>query len=158
MARRWIDSVSDALRRVAARHGTDIIRRSQIIGEELTTIVSETASRGRTPGHTLSRTLQDLRDKRFLRFGEPGVYRLIDTSTPDRKSTVPEDVKVAPTLGRALVPGEAYSWESLGDRFGFGPNYLGAAGGMISRPQHNALLLITHPRSAKASAYGASWH
>jgi hypothetical protein len=94
MARRWTESVSDALRRVAARHGTHIIGRDQLIAEELRTIVSETDSRGRTPQQTLSRILQELRDEGLLTFDGPGVYRLVDTS-PEGKATVPQDGEAA---------------------------------------------------------------
>ena len=56
-----------------------------------------------------------------------------------------------------LVPGTDYSWEELGAMFGFAPNYLGAAGGMVSRPDHNALLLMTHPGGARSIDYGDYW-
>src|SRR5262249_5400203 len=62
-----------------------------------------------------------------------------------------------PVPSRDLVAGNTYSWESLGDRFGFNPEYLGAAGGMISRPKHNVLLIITHPGGAKSFDYGDYW-
>ena len=157
MTRRWTDSVADALRRVAARRGTNTIRRAQLIAEEFSTIVAETDSRGRTPEQTLSRVLQELRDKGLLSFEHPGVYRLSDTS-PDGKSTVPREGDGQSQLPvRALVPGETYSWEFLGERFGFGSGYLGAAGGMISRPQQKALLIVTHPEGAKSFDYGDYW-
>jgi hypothetical protein len=56
----------------------------------------------------------------------------------------------------ALHPGTVYSWAELGRRFGFAPGYLSAAGGMISRPAHDALLLITYP-GARSFDYGDSW-
>src|SRR5262245_44615932 len=56
-----------------------------------------------------------------------------------------------------LVPGRIYSWEELGARFGFSPGYLSAAGGMISRPDENALLLITYPGGAKSFDYDDHW-
>jgi len=158
MARRWIDSVSDALRRVAVRHGTHTIRRPQLIAEELVSIVSETDSRGHTPEQTLNRTLQELRDRGVVRFGKRGVYGLMDVSSWEGESRVAADVEAASTsAGRGLVRGETYSWASLGDRFGFGADYLGAAGGMISRPKHNALLVMTHPGGAKSFDYGDYW-
>jgi hypothetical protein len=48
----------------------------------------------------------------------------------------------------ALQPGTEYSWEEMAAAFGFQPDYLGAAGGMISRPEMGALLLITRPDPA----------
>jgi hypothetical protein len=44
----------------------------------------------------------------------------------------------------------------LGRQFDFRPDYPGIAGGMISRPEHDALLLITHP-GARSFDYGDSW-
>jgi hypothetical protein len=40
---------------------------------------------------------------------------------------------------------------------GFRESYLGAAGGMISRPAHDAVLIITHPGGAKSFDYGDYW-
>lgn len=57
---------------------------------------------------------------------------------------------------RRLRPGSVYSWEELGRQFDFRPEYPGIAGGMISRPEHDALLLITHP-SPRSFDYGDSW-
>lgn len=58
---------------------------------------------------------------------------------------------INPALGRA------YSWEELGMLFGFAPDYLGAAGGMVPRPKLNALLLITHPAGGKSFDYRDYW-
>jgi len=41
--------------------------------------------------------------------------------------------------------------------FDFKPAYLGSAGGMVSRPEHNALLLITHAGGARPNIYGDEW-
>ena len=68
-----------------------------------------------------------------------------------------ESVTGAAMTDRPLVPGHTYSWETVGDRFGFEPDYLGAAGGMISRPKHNALPIFTHPGGAKSFDYGDYW-
>lgn len=56
-----------------------------------------------------------------------------------------------------LQAGTVYSWAELGRRFGFAPNYLGVAGGMISRPDQNALLLMTHPGGARSFNYEDAW-
>ncbi len=67
------------------------------------------------------------------------------------------DNRAVATKRAKLIPGHTYSWTMLGERFDFAPAYLGAAGGMISRPQHHALLLITHPGGARSFDYGDSW-
>jgi hypothetical protein len=56
-----------------------------------------------------------------------------------------------------LVDNAVYTWDQLGERFGFRPDYLGAAGGMISRPDHDALLIITHPGGARSINYDDYW-
>lgn len=56
-----------------------------------------------------------------------------------------------------LSPGSHYTWEQLGERFEFQPNYVSVAGGMISRPALNTLLLITHAGGARANQYGDYW-
>lgn len=55
-----------------------------------------------------------------------------------------------------LRAGQVYSWTELGRTFDFRPEYPGIAGGMISRPEHDALLLITFP-GARSFDYGDSW-
>jgi hypothetical protein len=157
MPRRWVDSVLDAVRRVAARHATQTVRRSQLVAEELPAIIAETDSEGRTPGHSLSRTLQELRDKGVLVFAGRGVYRIATAHTLEEQAPIAANVTSDLPRGRPLVSGEVYPWASLGDRFGFDPNYLGAAGGMISRPKQNTLLIITHPGGARSFDYGDYW-
>ena len=57
----------------------------------------------------------------------------------------------------SLVAGRVYSWNELETMFQFSSGYLGAAGGMVSRPAMNALLLITHPGGAKSFDYEDRW-
>jgi hypothetical protein len=61
------------------------------------------------------------------------------------------------SLTPSLEVGRTYSWEELSSQFGFKPAYLGAAGGMISRPEHDAVLLITHPGGGKSFDYEDYW-
>ncbi|MBI3462866.1 MAG: HNH endonuclease [Planctomycetes bacterium] len=49
------------------------------MAEELTVIVSATESAGRTPGQTLSRILQEIRDEGTIEFLGRGHYVLLDT-------------------------------------------------------------------------------
>jgi hypothetical protein len=55
-----------------------------------------------------------------------------------------------------LTPGRTYTWEELGKTFQFPPDYLGLAGGMISRPEQNSLMLITHGEG-EGAFYGDKW-
>ena len=74
----WSEAVEIAVRRLAARHGSAEFTRQQMIEEELGRIVRETGSRGATPEMTLSRELQQLRDRGEIEFVTPGHYRLLD--------------------------------------------------------------------------------
>lgn len=73
----WSDSVEIAVRRLAARQGVQDFTRQQLIQLELPRIVDEVGSRGATPEMTLSRELQQLRDKGIIEFVGPGSYRLL---------------------------------------------------------------------------------
>lgn len=57
----------------------------------------------------------------------------------------------------AFEPDRIYSWEELGSLFGFKPAHLSAAGGMVPRPDHNALVLIRHPHGGKSFDYEDYW-
>jgi len=56
-----------------------------------------------------------------------------------------------------LIPGQTYSWIELSGLFLFKPNYFSSAGGMISRPEQETLLLITHPDGGKQIDYRDYW-
>lgn len=77
-ATNWSEAVEIAVRRLAARHGNAEFSRQDLIAEELDRIVRETGSRGATPEMTLSRELQELRDRGEIVFTTPGSYRLLD--------------------------------------------------------------------------------
>ncbi len=69
-----------------------------------------------------------------------------DTDSPIESEKPPE-----------LEPGRTYSWEELGEVFDFPPNYLSRAGGMVPRPDHDSLLLITHDQEGQGFSYGDEW-
>jgi hypothetical protein len=56
-----------------------------------------------------------------------------------------------------LTVGHIYSWDELGKAFGFDPKLFQVGGGMLSRPERNALLLITHPGGARSFDYEDRW-
>lgn len=76
--RDWSETVEDAVRRHVASIGSTEFTRQDLIDAELTRIVEETGSRGKTPEMTLSRELQQLRDAGLIEFiDDHGSYRLI---------------------------------------------------------------------------------
>jgi hypothetical protein len=56
-----------------------------------------------------------------------------------------------------LIAQQDYSWDQLGDYFGFKAAYFGAAGGMITSRTKNKLLIITHPGGARSFDYQDYW-
>ena len=74
----WSETVEEAVRRHCARTGSASFTRQDLIDAELPRIVSETGSRGATPEMTLSRELQQLRDRGVIEFlDDRGSYRLV---------------------------------------------------------------------------------
>jgi hypothetical protein len=57
----------------------------------------------------------------------------------------------------SLEQGVVYTWEELGPLFGLTPDYLARAGGMVSRPDLKALLLITHSQAGRSFSYEDEW-
>ncbi|WP_147450163.1 hypothetical protein [Corallococcus carmarthensis] len=57
----------------------------------------------------------------------------------------------------SLEPGRIYSWDELGNLFDCEANYFSSVGGMASRPEMQALLLITHIGGAKSFDYEDYW-
>jgi len=71
----WRESVASAVTRLVRRSGRRTFSRDELIQHDMTRIVEETRSHGRTPWQTLSRILQELRDDDQIEFLEPGEYR-----------------------------------------------------------------------------------
>jgi hypothetical protein len=56
-----------------------------------------------------------------------------------------------------LQAGRVYSWNELGALFAFKPQLFQVAGGMLPRPELDAILLITHPGGARSFDYEDRW-
>jgi putative restriction endonuclease len=71
----WAEAVEAAIRRVAGPSGA--FTREQLVASELDQIVADVGAQGATPEQTLSRELQQLRDKGVIEFvDDQGSYRL----------------------------------------------------------------------------------
>jgi hypothetical protein len=79
LARKWRDSVLDAMRRRAAADPDSLVHRDELIRHELDQIVAETQSHGSTPDQTLSFVLQELREEGMIEFIDRGTYRLSES-------------------------------------------------------------------------------
>lgn len=76
---RWQTAVLHALQRFSCRHGSRLVPRKQLIAEELTAILAEVGSQGKTPKYTLSRVLQKFRQSGVLHHVERGIDLLLDS-------------------------------------------------------------------------------
>lgn len=138
----WSDAVEIAVRRLASRHDSREFTRAQLIEEELGRIVRETGSRGATPEMTLSRELQELRDRGDIEFVSPGHYRLLD-----EPFALP---KVAPSKC-VFVVGSHSIYDDEPDRFyRFPPRWLRAATASVGQ-----WILYQEPRRAGPRGYYA---
>lgn len=138
----WSETVEIAVRRLAARHGSPVFTRQDLIDEELARIVRETGSRGATPEMTLSRELQQLRDAGQIEFLAPGRYRLLDPAV-----VLPV---VAPSKC-VFVIGSHSIYEDQPDRFyRFPPRWLNAAARSVRQ-----WIVYQEPRRAGDRGYYA---
>jgi hypothetical protein len=76
MAANWQEAVWAAILRQTRLNGS--FTRQQLLAEELQNVVISVGSQGATPGQTLSRVLQELRDDGVLIFDGNGQYRVAD--------------------------------------------------------------------------------
>ncbi len=73
----WTEAVMAAVRRVAANKPDGVFSRNDLISEEGARMCAETGTTGETPMQTVSRELQQLRDKGVIEFVDgKGTYRL----------------------------------------------------------------------------------
>ena len=102
MSKDWKITVKNALWRYSDRHRTIQIDRANFLEEEQENIVELTGSAGRTPGQTISRVLQELRDDGVLFFSNSGRYALrnrpLDISIEDAPADILDDAVASGTL------------------------------------------------------------
>lgn len=87
----WRDAVLASLRRYCDRHGTRLILRESLLDDELGSIVDAAQSKGKTPGQTLSRVLQGLRDEGLVEFLKSGHYLLLEQPVDVDREDLPDD-------------------------------------------------------------------
>ncbi|MDO9011177.1 MAG: hypothetical protein Q7U78_05120 [Gallionella sp.] len=88
----WHQAVKFALERYAARNSTIRIERDVFLAQELSNITRDTGSTGKTPGQTVSRVLQELRDEKYLFFSDVGIYTLNQVPVSAADEDLPDDV------------------------------------------------------------------
>jgi putative restriction endonuclease len=138
----WSEAVEIAVRRLAARHGSPEFTRQQMIEEELGRIVRETGSRGATPEMTLSRELQQLRDRGEIEFVAPGHYRLLALPF-----VLPQ---VTPSKCVFVIGSHSIYADDPGRFYRFPPKWLNAAARSVGQ-----WILYQEPRRAGPRGYYA---
>lgn len=88
----WRQAVKAALERYTANNSTIQIERGRFLQQELSKIVIDTSSAGKTPSQTASRILQELRDEGFLFFSNAGIYTLNKVAISASNEDLPDDV------------------------------------------------------------------
>lgn len=74
----WRNVTLKYIKKYCNNKNSSIFTRQDFISTCLPNIVEETNSDAEQPGQSLSRTLQNIRDKGIINFIESGVYELID--------------------------------------------------------------------------------
>lgn len=88
----WHQAVKFALERYSTRNSTIRIERESFLSQELSNISKDTGSTGKTPGQTVSRVLQELRDEKYLFFSDVGIYTLNQVPVIAADEDLPDDV------------------------------------------------------------------
>ena len=141
-AKNWSEAVISAVRRHVQRTGSTLFTRQALIDSEIAAIVAATGSSGATPWQTLSRELQELRDRGLLEFVGSGVYRYAGLPVSDTQVGVTKGVFVTGTHSiYGDVPKDFYRFPS---------NYLAAARRMVGQ-----WIVYLEPRRAGGRGYFA---
>ena len=75
----WSQAVEDAIRRRASASADAVFTRAELIEHKLPGIVADLGTVGATPEQTLSRELQQARERGIIEFvDDQGTYRLTD--------------------------------------------------------------------------------
>ncbi len=138
----WSEAVAAAVRRHVLRTGSTIFSRQGLIDGEIDAIVTETGSTGATPWQTLSRELQELRDRGLLEFVGAGVYRYAGLPVAD--------APFGATKGVFVTGSHSIYGDQPKDFYRFPANYLPAARRMVDQ-----WIIYLEPRRAGGRGYFA---
>ena len=103
MAATWRKCVVEGLHRYSIRNRTSKIERGSFLVQELASMSAAVGSIGRTPGQTVSRVLQELRDQGSLFFSSSGVYVLTDQVVDLTREDLADDIVENAILRDALL-------------------------------------------------------
>lgn len=138
----WSEAVVSAVRRHVQRTGSTLFTRQALIDSEMGTIIAATGSTGATPWQTLSRELQELRDRGLLEFVGSGVYRYAALPAADSP--------FGATKGVFVTGSHSIYGDQPKDFYRFPANYLSAAQRMVGQ-----WIIYLEPRRAGGRGYFA---
>ena len=152
----WKEAVKLVLKRHALKHATVQIDRRQFLEEEQIEIVNLTNSTGKTPGQTVSRVLQELRDEGFLFFSSAGKYVLTDMKFDVVTEDAPEDVLENAVSRGGLILRDVNVSDELGTiRIRRGINALRRA--TLSNYRHTCAICDIQAKSLLVTSHIARW-
>ena len=138
----WSDAAISAVRQHVQRTGSTIFSRQALIDGEMEAVIAATGSTGATPWQTLSRELQELRDRGLLEFISSGVYRY---------AGLPAAVEALGATKGVFVTGSHSIYGDVPkDYYRFPSNYLVAAQRMVGQ-----WIVYLEPRRAGGRGYFA---
>lgn len=138
----WTEAVISAVRRHVHRTGSTIFSRQGLIDGEMSEMIAATGSTGATPWQTLSRELQELRDRGLLEFVGQGVYRYAGLPAAESLS--------GPTKGVFVTGAHSIYDDVPKDFYRFPATYLAAAQRMVGQ-----WIVYLEPRRAGGRGYFA---
>ena len=112
----WKDAVKNALTQYSQRHATSQVDRAKFLEEEQARIIFRTKSSGKTPGQTISRVFQELRDEGFLFFSSSGRYVVNNIDLDAAAEETPEDVLENAAQNGKLVLRDVQTSDEVGQR------------------------------------------
>ena len=141
-ANSWSEAVISAVRRYVQATRSTLFTRQGLIDSEMGAIIATTGSTGATPWQTLSRELQELRDRGLVEFVGTGVYRYAGLPVADAPSGATKGVLVTGT--------HSIYADQPKDFYRFPPNNLPAVQRMIGQ-----WIVYLEPRRAGGRGYFA---
>lgn len=152
----WRQAVLEALGRYSKRHAGTQIDRRMLLQEEQDQILKRTKSVGKTPGQTISRVLQELRDERVLFFSDSGRYVLNSSNLDLAAEDAPIDVIENAVANGKLLLRDVKTSDRIGSsRIRIGVDVLRRA--TLANYKHRCALCDIGERSLLVTSHIARW-
>ncbi len=153
----WRESVIEGIRRLVNRKSSVLFTRQEILSEEIDRIAEEAGSDGETPGQTLSKILQELRDEGLLTFiDNQGNYIFLGDPIPVEAETLTNPEIDAAIQAQKLTFGAVPTGETTAvSRYRQGQARLRQL--TLINYQHQCALCDIHEEQLLVTAHLARW-